>query len=413
MFKALSVRVLIALILGLGAGAWIGAQAPGLLEAAGVVESFGSLWLNALRMTVIPLVVSLLIVGIASVADAARTGRLAARAVFVFAVLIVSAALYGAGAAWGIFQLWPVDREAAQALASGATGGPAEARPLDFNAFLAALAPANVVRAAAEDSVLALVVFSIFFGFAATRVAEHLRVPLVGFFTAVSETMLVIVRWILIAAPAGVFALSIGVGLRGGLGAAGVLAHYVIAVSLITFGITLIAFLVAVTWGRQQIGRMAQASTPVWAVAFATQSSLASLPAMLEAARSGLGVRERVADVVLPMAVAIFRITSPVANLGVAFFIAHVMGIEPSALNVAAAIFTAIAVSIASVGLPGQVSFFVSMAPICLALGVPVELLGVLLAVEVVPDIFRTLGNVTGDLTAASVVNRSASARED
>src|SRR5690606_6532396 len=109
---------------------------------------------------------------------------------------------------------------------------------------------------------------------------------------------------------------------------------------------------------------------------------------------------------VLPLAVAIFRFTSPVANLAVCFFVAHLYGVDPTLLQMAGATVVAYAVSIASVGLPGQVSFIASIAPICFALGVPVDVLGILIAVEVIPDIFRTLGNTTADLAATSILAR-------
>jgi Na+/H+-dicarboxylate symporter len=152
--------------------------------------------------------------------------------------------------------------------------------------------------------------------------------------------------------------------------------------------------------------KFARATAPAGVVAFSTQSSLATLPAMLEVAREGLGVPARVTDLVLPLAVAVFRFTSPVANLAVAYFIAHLYGFQPSPLQMTGAIFAAFAASVGAVGLPGQVSFFISMAPICLALGVPLDLLGILLAVEVVPDIFRTVGNVMGDLAATTILRR-------
>src|SRR5690606_37871721 len=90
-----------------------------------------------------------------------------------------------------------------------------------FQAFLNSLAPSNVIKAAADDGVLAVVVFAIAFGFAATQIRAELRRPLAGFFEAVAETMVVIVHWVLLAAPFGVFALALGVGLRAGLGVAG------------------------------------------------------------------------------------------------------------------------------------------------------------------------------------------------
>ncbi|MEQ1492974.1 MAG: cation:dicarboxylase symporter family transporter, partial [Terricaulis sp.] len=259
---------------------------------------------------------------------------------------------------------------------------------------------------------LALVVFSIFFGFAAATLAPEMRAQIVNFFRAVSEAMIKIVHWVLLAGPVGVFALALGVGLHAGFSAAGTLAQYVVIVTGVTAGSTVIAWLIAIMFGGQSIARFTSAATPVWAIAASTQSSLASLPAMLEAALRGLQIQPRVADVILPLAVAIFRFTSPVANLAVCFFIAHLYNLEPSLIQIISAIVVAYAVSIAAVGLPGQVSFIASIAPICLALGVPTEVLGILIAVEVIPDIFRTLGNVTGDLAATSILARNQP-RED
>lgn len=412
--KQLSVIVLAALVAGLIAGALVRGYAPGLTGAADVVGAFGGLWLNTLRMTVVPLVVSLLITGIASVADTAKAGGLVARAVVLFTVLLVFAALYSVVATNGLLALWPVDRAGAEAFVAGiGDNAVVVTEAPGFAEWLQGLAPYNPVRAAAEDGILALVVFSIFFGFATARLKPELRDPLVGFFRAVSEAMIVIVHWVLLAAPLGVFALALGVGLRAGFGAAGTLAHYVVIVTAVTALSAVIAWSIAVTWGRQPVARFTAASTPVWAIAASTQSSLASLPAMLEAALRGLKLPASVADVILPLSVAVFRFTSPVANLAVCFFIAHLYGLEPTLLQIAGAIVVAYAVSIGTVGLPGQISFVASIAPICLALGVPTEVLGILIAVEVIPDIFRTLGNVTADLAATSILARKAPREND
>jgi len=125
---------------------------------------------------------------------------------------------------------------------------------------------------------------------------------------------------------------------------------------------------------------------------------------MIERANDDLRIPTRITGLVLPLAVAVFRLTSPVANLAVVYFVAHVYGIQPSLTQMLAAGFVALAVSVGSVGLPGQISFFVSVTPICIALGAPLELLPILLAVEVIPDIFRTIGNVTGDLGVAAML---------
>jgi Na+/H+-dicarboxylate symporter len=406
--KTLSFIVLIALLAGLTTGALIRAEAPGLADAAGVVEAFGGLWLNTLRMTVVPLVASLLITGIASVADAAKTGGLVARAVALFAALLVFAAVYGMTATIGLLEMWPVDREAAAAFIASVGAEAIEIRePPSFTAWLRGLAPANPVSAAANDNILQLVVFAVFFGFAATRLPQAMRDRIVEFFRAVSEAMIVIVRWVLLAGPLGVFALSLGVGLRAGFGAAGTLVHYVLVVTSVTIGSVVVAWLIAIVFGRQPVGRFTAALAPVWAIAFSTQSSLASLPAMLEAALRGLNIPAHIADVTLPLAVAVFRFTSPVANLAVCFFVAHLYGVEPTPLQMAGAVVVAFGVSVGSVGLPGQISFIASVAPIAMSLGVPFELLGILLAVEVIPDIFRTVGNVTGDLATTAILARN------
>jgi Na+/H+-dicarboxylate symporter len=411
--KIISVLVLLALVAGLVVGALIRSSAPELTEAADVASAFGGLWLNTLRMTVVPLVVSLLITAIASVADTAKTGGLVARAIGLFTLLLFFAATYSVFITNGWLAVWPLDRAAADAFVAG-VGDEAVTitDPPTFVAWLQSLAPYNPVKAAAEDGMLALVVFSIFFGFAAATLKPEMRAQIVNFFRAVSEAMIVIVHWVLLAGPFGVFALALGVGLHAGFSAAGTLAQYVVIVTGVTAGSTFIAWIIAVTWGGQPIARFTSAATPVWAIAASTQSSLASLPAMLESALRGLQIPPRIADVTLPLAVAVFRFTSPVANLAVCFFVAHLYGLEPSFVQILGAVIVAYAVSIAAVGLPGQISFIASIAPICLALGVPTEVLGILIAVEVIPDIFRTLGNVTGDLAATSILARNQP-RED
>lgn len=411
LFRSLSARVLLALIIGLGIGAAIQgldmAVAPGVISG---IEAVGGLWLNTLQMTVVPLVFSLLVVGIAAASDAAATGRLAARAVALFVGLVAVAAALTLFFVPLILDLWPVSPQAAQALIAGAGGDAAQTLETaadngGFAQWLLSLAPANPVRAAAENAVLPLVLFGAFFGFAATRLPEAQRRLIVNVFEAVAQTMIVIVRWVLVAAPIGVFSLALVLGLRSGFGSAPAILHYVLLVSGACLMAVILSYPLAAFGGRTPLPRFARALVPVQAVAFSTQSSLGSLPVMVERAQDFLHIPERVAGLVLPLAVAIFRITSPVANLSVALFIAHVYGLEPNVGAMVVAGIVAVAVSVSSVGLPGQVSFFISMAPICLALGVPMELLPLLLAVEVIPDIFRTLGNVTADMAVTTVLD--------
>jgi len=132
---------------------------------------------------------------------------------------------------------------------------------------------------------------------------------------------------------------------------------------------------------------------------------LASLPAMLTAVRS-MGVSERVADVTLPIAVALFRATGPAMNVAVPFYVAHWLGYEPTLAQMIAATAVGAVMSYGAVSLPGEVTFISSIAPIALALGVPIAPLALLVAVEMIPDIFRTIGNVTLDVALATIVDR-------
>jgi proton glutamate symport protein len=404
--KSLSVQVLIALALGVAVGAaaaaYGGGSATGVVEG---VEALGGLWLNALRMTVVPLIFAVLVSGIAQVSDAAATGRLAVRAVVWFVALLLLSAVTSVLLVNGVLAAWPVSEAASAALRAGAQAPAADiATAPDFVAWVKSLAPSNPIKAAAEDAILPVVVFAIFVGFAITRLPGGKGRALLDVFDALGEAMIVIVRWVLVVAPLGVFALGLGVGLRAGVGAAGVLGQYIIVASMAGLVIAIVGYVLAITVGRVPIGRWAQATSPVLAAAFATQSSLACLPAMIERSRDELGVPERIANVVLPLAVAVFRFTSPAVNLAACIFVAHVYGLQPTALQYTGAVFVALAVSVGSVGLPGQVSFIVSVAPICIALGLPIDLLPILLAVEVAPDIFRTLGNVTGDMAVTAIL---------
>lgn len=413
--KSLSGRVLLALVLGLGLGAWINGMGEPLPWLVSTAQAIGGVWLGGLQMTVVPLVLALLVVGVAAVSNALSAGRLTARAITWFTGLLIVAITLTLVGVQAALAAWPVDAASARALVAGATGAEGVEAPqaLEFGAWLRSLAPSNPVAAAANNAILPLVVFALFFAFAVTRLPKHQRDLIVRFFDSVADAMIVIVRWVLWAAPVGVFALALTLGLRGGLGSTGALLHYVVLVSLGCIAVALASYPLAVVFGRVPLGRFARAIAPAQVVAFSTQSSLATLPAMVERARDHLGVPEHVAGLVLPLAVAVFRLTSPVANLSVVLFICHVSGVEPSLAQLIAAGVVAFAVSISSVGLPGQVSFFVSIAPICLAMGAPVELLPLLLAVEIIPDIFRTVGNVSADLAVTAVLNRGAEPAEE
>lgn len=400
--------IVLALVAGMTIGVVIAASGATRLAAlATTIGPIGTLWLNALRMTVIPLVVALLITGIASASETAASGRLAGRAIALFVVGYALSVAVGALFMQGALTLWPLDEAARLALRAGAnadaTTVPAMPPPSEW---LSALIPVNPVASAAAGVILPLVVFAVFFGFATARLPPAQRQPLVGFFQALGEAMLVIVHWVLWAAPLGVFVLAVGVGMRGGLSAAGGILYYLVLLCALGALLTLAVYPCARWFGRVPFARFARAAAPAQVVAFSTQSSLASLPAMLTGAREGLGLTERVTSITLPLAVTLFRVSSPAMNLAVVLFVAHVHGMAVGLTVLAAGMLVALVNSLSSVGLPGQTSFFTGTVPIALAMGMPLELLPLLLAVEVVPDIFRTVSNVTADIAVAAIVER-------
>ena len=401
-------RILLALVLGLGLGIAAVASGGGWVErAVTIAEPIGGMWLNALRMTIVPLVVALLITGVAASAEAARAGRLATRALIVFVALLWTSALIAALLTPALITLFPLPTESSAALREAlSTAGPVGEAP-GFAAFLQSIVPTNVVAAAAEDAILPLILFTLVFAFAMTRLPPEPRERLVSFFQAVADTMLVVINWVLWIAPIGVFALAFVVGARAGGSAFGALLHYVMIVSAVGIVVWLSAWLLAWLGAGISPLRFTRAIAPSQAVAISTQSSLACLPAMLRAAAK-LDVPVAAAGVVLPMAVAIFRATGPVMNFAVAIYIAYWFGMELTPATLAIGVAAAATTTMGAVGIPGQASFVTSIAPICLAMGVPIEPLALLIAVEVIPDLFRTLGNVAMDVAAtATVAKRS------
>jgi proton glutamate symport protein len=407
-------RILLALVLGLLLGilATPSGDAAWTAPALTVAETVGGLWLDALRMTIVPLLVSLLVTGISANADAARAGGITARAAAMFAFCLLCSSILAAIMIPGLLSVFPLASESAESLRAAL--GQAPPTPTDtppISQFLRSIVPTNPVAAAATDAILPLILFTAVFGFAATRLPEEPRRLLTGFFSAVVETMLVVISWVLWLAPIGVFALAFVVGGRAGVGAFGALIHYVLIVSSVGVVIWIAGFLIAAAGGGRPLGLVLRAAAPSQAVAISTQSSLASLPSMLRGAER-MGVPVSAAGVVLPLAVAIFRATGPAMNLAVALYVAHWAGMVLTPAQYAAGIFTASITTLGAVSLPGQVSFVTSIAPICAAMGVPIELLGILIAVETIPDIFRTLGNVSMDLAVTSTVTRGLTETE-
>ena len=401
---------LAALLIGLALGAFADRLAPGVRDSLLAVAGFvGTLWLNALKMTVIPLVVALLIVGIAKSAEAAMGGRIAGRSVLWIVIICTASAILGAFSIMLLTRLFPLPRATAEGLQAALGGIEQKAsEPLPGIAdFFKGVVPDNVFAAATNGDILPLVVFALLFALALGRIGATGRRSVIGLFEAVGDALLVIIGWVLWIAPLGVLALAFTVGAAAGGSAFAGLGHYVVLISAVGVLITLLGYPLAMIAGRVAPGPFVRGLIAPQTVAISTRSSLASLPAMLTAVR-GMGVREQTADVTLPIAVALFRATGPAMNTAVAFYVAHWLGYEPTLGQMIAATAVGAVMSYGAVSLPGEVSFISSIAPIGLALGLPIAPLGLLVAVEMIPDIFRTVGNVTLDVALTTVVDQAA-----
>jgi proton glutamate symport protein len=403
-----STRVLVALGAGLAGGAAVAASGNArLLHAAEVIAPVGVLWINAIRMTVIPLVVSLLITGVAGAADLRAIGRIGGRSLLTFFLLLLGTAIVIMPLAPLVFSLLPggaarppLPAGAAEAAGQLASSGQAPG----LGTWLTSLIPTNPIAAAANGTMLPLILFTLLLALAIARSGSGARDTLVGFFRALAEAMLVMVRWVVAVAPIGVFALVLPLAARSGAGVAGGVGFYVVVYSLGSIVITLLLYPVASVAGRIPLRRFARAVLPAQLVAFASSSSIASLPALVEGAERGLELPEQVSGFVLPLAVSTFKIASPVSWTIGALFIGWFYGIPLHAGQLATVAFAAIFLAFVAPGVPRGA--FLMLTPLFLAIGLPAEGIGILIAVDAIPDLFSTVLNVTGDLAAAAIVAR-------
>lgn len=394
-----------ALAIGLLGGLVLAFAAPQALPAVLMVsEPVGDIWLRALQATIVPLVAALLFTGTVQVVATANAGALARRSLGLFFAVLGLSAVIALTVTPALLSLMPIPGEAGAALRATLAAPPSGPLP-GMAEYLRAIVPTNVIDAAANDRMLPMILFIAVFALASTRIEARQRAMLATFFAAIASAMLVVIGWVLAVAPVGVLALSLTVAAKTGTAAIGALAHYVLVVVLTGSVVFVFGYVVAVLLARLSPLAFARAMVPVQVFALSTQSSLASLPAMLGACEK-LDVRPATSEFVMPLAVALFRATSPAMNLAVVVYVAKWYGVPLSPAMLVSGWIMAILVSLSSVSLPGTISFIASVGPIAIAMGVPVAPLALLVAVEVLPDLMRTLGNVTLDVAVTAAVDR-------
>jgi proton glutamate symport protein len=401
----------------LGAGLLLGALLatsgfPYIEQLVGVLEPIGAIWVNAVRMTVVPLVVSMLIVAVASSDTLRSMGRLGGAALLYFLGLLVVVGIITFLVAPPLFAGLTIDPAAAESLrrtaATSAQQVTATVRGMGgFTQRLVEMMPANPIRAAADGAMLPLVVFTVFFGAALSRVPVDQRETAVRFFRAIAEAMLVIIRWVFAVAPIGVLALAIVVGARLGYTAVTAVAYYIGVFAVLILSALVLAYLTAVLIGRISLRRFAAAVAPAQVIALGSRSSSAALPAMIDAARDQLKLPAPIVSFVLPSAVAIFRISAPVSFVLGALFLGKLYGVTIDQSQIASLIVLSILLSYSVPPVPSGSLFL--MAPVFAEYGIPVEGIAILIAIDVIPDLLKTATIVTGHMASAVVVARVTS----
>ena len=386
--------ILAAVILALFFGTWLGTSMT-------KVEWIGTLFLNALKMTIIPLIVSAVICGVCSLGDVRKLGKiggvtigyyLTTTAVAVFVGLIVV----------NIIQPGEQFSISEDVATHGTDHGEA---PKLTDIPLSMIAP-NLIEAAAQTKLLPIIVFSLLFAAALSTTGQKGK-PLIEFFDGLNETMMKIVSWLMIFAPIGIFCLvSARLGAAGGGEAFWLeimaIGKYVFAVllGLLIHFFLLFVFLTLVAGGG--LKHFLSVSRALL-TAFGTASSSATLPITMDCLKEA-GVEDRSIKFVLPLGATINMDGTALYEAVAVMFIAQAYGIEMSAIEQGIIFITATLAAIGAAGIPQ--AGLVTMVLVLTAVNLPLEGIGLLLAVDWFLDRFRTAINVWGDSIGASVISR-------
>ena len=373
-----------------------------------IANTVGELWISALQMTALPLALALTLAATAN-ATAESAGSLGARAILLFVVALTIAAFFSAFATRAGLTAVSLSHGAVVSLPSISLS-PAvvvSAQPAEQSWWMA-LIPRNIFASAARGDIFPLLLSAIVFGLAVAKLPAEHRLPLTGVFAGTSRAMLIIVRWLLAVTPIGVFTLSFLIALNTGTSWARALGVYL----LLRIGVTILCIVllypITVLFGRTTVRVFAKAVFPAQMVAASTRSSLAALPALVAGGSAHMGFTATATDFILPLGVSLFRVGTVMANPVKLLFLAHVYGVALRPETIVVFIITEVIFSLSAAGIPnsGGAGTGYRMIPVFAAAGIPVEGVVMLDAVETIPDIFETLANVTGQMSAATILTR-------
>ena len=391
----LSFRILTGLLLGSIAGLMISRSNAALfVNLPGLLAPLGSLWVNAIRMTIMPLLMALVVVAIAGQGRSGRVLAIGGKTLSLLVGLILLSSLFALLFAAPLIGLLEISSENSNVVLASSQVT-AERAPLPpFKDWLIGLIPANPFAAAANGDILPLMIFTVVFSLALIQIDERLAKNVVTFFEATKQALLVVIAWIMELAPYGIFALVLPITANLGTESVRLLGTFILMVCGLIVLLSACIYLGLWVLGHD-IKKFAKTMAPVQVIGFGTRSSLATLPATI-AASEILGVSQKTAGLVLPAAVTLFKFASPLARTAGTYFIAALYGID---LTASEFVVIALAVGLLSFYSPGIPSGgLLIMTPVYLALGLPVEGIGLLIAIDLIVDMFITAANVTANL---------------
>jgi Na+/H+-dicarboxylate symporter len=382
---------------------------------AGALRPIGQLWISALLLLVLPLVITTTLASITGMPREESAGALGVRALLVFVASLAIGGVITVGLGSVIIEQWPVNADVVAAV-TAATPVPDAARQvaaapasMGLAEWLGGLLPQNLFEAARRGDLLPVLLFALFVGIAITRLPDEHRVPLTQLSRAAAAAMLTSIRWMLWFVPGGVFIFTYLFVLSAGGIAAGVVAGFIVFVSAMVLLFVVLWYPVAVLFGRTTLREFQHAVAPAQLVALSTSSSMASLPALIDGARTRLRLPESSTGFVLPLATSLFKANRTISSTAKLLFLAHIYAIPLSAGTLATFLLTVLVLSFSTIGLPGGASAF-KTAPAYLAAGIPIEALVITEAAETIPDLFKTLLNVTANMSVAVLLSRGVRA---
>ena len=399
---------LAALALGTGAGVALhGSSAPVVLHVATVLTPIGALWVRALNVLVFPLILSL---SVLAVLDTPAIGKLGARSIAIFAAMLAAGGLLACLVAPTIVSWYRADA-ATMTLLRESTAIPSAALAIDasggMTAWLQRYVPRSLDSVVRGAWVLVLLMSAMMAALVVRRLARSKLAAVHRSVRWIADVTARVVRWVVLVSPVGILALSFGLGLRAGGRAAG----FLLAVVLIVPGVLLlfIAALYPVTalLARIPISRFARAVAPAQLVAASTQSSLASLPALVAGARDHLGLPVSATGFVLPLAVSVFKFNRTVSGPTQLILLTHAFGVELTVLPLVLFVCASFLQSFFTPGVPGASGPYFTL-PLYVAVGAPIEGVVLLATIEPILDVFKTVTNVTADMSATALIAQPA-----